>query len=353
MPDPRVPNARCVPLEQAVGLVLAHDITEIVPGAKKGPAFRKGHVVGESDLAHLARLGKRRLYALELDDAHLHEDDAVARLVVALCGDGVAPAGPPREGKVDIVATRDGLLELDVDRLVAFNELPDVMCATRHRHTPVRRGEQLAGTRIIPLVAARARIEEACAIAGNGLIEVRPWQRRQAGLVITGNELAAGLIKDRFQPIVTEKLAALGSAVLGTRIVPDERGVVSAAIRDLITRGADLIIATAGMSVDPDDVTRLAIGDAGGRDLVYGSPVLPGAMLLVGLLDGPGGEVPVIGVPACALYYRTTVFDLVLPRVLAGEQLTRSAIARLAHGGYCTNCTDGCRFPACPFGRGA
>lgn len=351
--DPRVPNAYCVPLDRAVGLVLAHDVTEIVPGVKKGPAFRKGHIVGESDLPHLARLGKRQLYVLELDDAHMHEDDAVALLVEALCGDGVVPAGAPREGKVELVAARDGLLEVDVDRLVAFNEIPDVMCATRHRHTPVRRGDRLAGTRIIPLVAARARIEEACAIAGNGLLEVRPWRRTKAGLVITGTEVAEGLVEDRFEPIVTEKLLAFGCSVLGTRIVPDTRIAVSEAIRDLLTSGADLVITTAGMSVDPDDVTRLAIADAGGRDLVYGSPVLPGAMLLVGLLDGPGGEIPVIGVPACALYYRSTAFDLVLPRILAGEPLTRGAIARLSHGGYCTNCEGGCRFPSCAFGRGA
>lgn len=351
--DPRVPGARCVPVEQAVGLALAHDLTEIVPGERKGPAFRRGQIIAESDLEHLARLGKRQVYVLNLDDAHLHEDDAVARLVEVLCGNGVVPAGPPREGKVELVAARDGLLELDVDRLVAFNEVPDVMCATRHRHTPVRRGERLAGTRIIPLVMARSRVEEACAIVGDGLIEVRPWRQARAGLVITGNEIAEGLLEDRFESVITEKLLALGSSVLGTRIVPDDRVAVARAIQELLAQGADLMIATAGMSVDPDDVTRLSIADAGGRDLVYGTPVLPGAMLLVGILDGPGGEVPVLGVPGCALYFRTTVFDLVLPRVLAGERLTRSAMARLAHGGFCPGCEGGCRFPGCAFGRGA
>jgi len=336
-----------------MGLALAHDVTEIVPGVSKGPAFRKGHVLTESDLAHLARLGKRQIYVLEIDDAHLHEDDAVARLVEALCGDGVSPAGPPSEGKVELVAVRDGLLEFDLERLVAFNEVPDVMCATRHRHTPVRQGERLAGTRAIPLVVARDRIDEACATAGHGLIEVKFWRRARAGLVITGTEIAEGLIEERFQPIVARKLRALGSSVLDTRIVADDRAAVSGAIREMLEQRADIVITTAGMSVDPDDVTRLAIADAGGRDLEYGAPVLPGAMLLVGVLDGPDGEVPVLGVPACALFYKATVFDLVLPRVLAGERLTRADIARLAHGGYCTSCKGGCRFPECAFGKGA
>ncbi|MHC5038663.1 MAG: molybdopterin-binding protein [Planctomycetota bacterium] len=353
--DPRAPGARVVPLEDAVGMVLAHDVTEIVPGERKGPAFRKGHVIAETDLPHLARLGKRHLYVLDIGEDHLHEDEAVERLAAALCGPGTEVSGAPREGKIEIVANRDGLLDLDVERLVDFNGVPDVMCATRHRKTFVRKGERLAGTRAIPLVVAKTHIDEACRIAGvdGGLITVKSLHPVRAGLVVTGNEVAEGLIEDRFAPIVREKLESLGSTVLESIITPDDRAAVAGAIRTLLERGADLVITTAGMSVDPDDVTRLSIADAGGRDLEYGAPMLPGAMFLVGFLDGPKGEVPVLGVPACALFFKATILDIVLPRILAQERLTRREIARLAHGGLCLGCEDRCRFPQCGFGRGS
>jgi formylmethanofuran dehydrogenase subunit E len=164
--------------------------------------------------------------------------------------------------------------------------------------------------------------------------------------------VASGLIEDRFAPVIEEKVTALGSQMMGTRIVPDDRAKVTAAIRSLLDEGAGLVVTTAGMSVDPDDVTRLAIADAGGRGLLYGAPVLPGAMFLVGMLEGPNGEVPVLGVPACALYFKTTIFDLILPRVLAGERMSRQAVAELAHGGFCRGCDEACRFPSCGFGRG-
>jgi hypothetical protein len=347
------PAGRLVPLEEAVGLVLAHDITEIVPGRSKGPAFRKGHVVRQEDLEHLARLGKRHLYVLEIGPDQVHEDEAAQALARALAGEGVEPAGPPAEGKVTLVAARDGLFEVDVERLTAFNLVPEVMCGTIHRHTPVKRGQALAGTRAIPLLIRRENLQRALEVAGEGLMWVRALRPLKAGVVVTGNEVAAGLIEDRFAGIVADKLKALGGSVMGVRITPDDRAAVADAIRSLLAEGAEIVITTAGMSVDPDDVTRLGIADAGGFDLVYGSPVLPGAMFLVGMLRGPQGEVPVLGVPACALFHPTTILDLVLPRIMAGERFDREKIARLAHGGYCQNCAGGCRFPACGFGRGS
>lgn len=348
------PAGRLVDLEDAVGLVLAHDITEIVPGAHKGPAFKKGHVVGPADLQHLARLGKQHLYVLEMAPGQMHEDEAVQLMARALCGPGVTPAGPPSEGKITIIAEHDGLFDLDIEQLMAFNLVDQVMCATIHRHTVVKTGQALAGTRPIPLVIERRLVEQACQVAGQngGLLKVLPLSPLKAGVVVTGNEVASGLIEDRFAPIVTGKIEALGGSVLGVRFCPDDRLAVALAIQGLVQAGAQIIITTAGMSVDPDDVTRLAIADAGGRDLLYGTPVLPGAMFLVGMLDGPAGELPILGVPACALFHPVTVLDLILPRVLAGERFTRPKIAALAHGGYCQNCADGCRFPVCGFGRG-
>ncbi len=348
------PAGRLVKLEDAEGLVLAHDITEVVPGQKKGPAFRKGHVVSAQDLEHLARLGKRHLYVLEMTPEVMHENEGAELMARALAGPGVEPAGPPAEGKITFIASRDGLFDLDLERLHQFNLVPEVMCATIHRHTPVKKGQALAGTRPIPLLIRRENVARAVAIAekDGGILTVRPLRPLQAGVVVTGNEVASGLIEDGFAPIITKKMAALGGGVMGVRYAPDDRAAVAAAIRELVGQGAGIIITTAGMSVDPDDVTRMAIADAGGVDLVYGTPVLPGAMFLAGEIRGPQGRVPILGVPACALFHPTTVLDLVLPRVMAGEKFDRQKMAELGHGGYCQNCPDGCRFPVCGFGRG-
>ena len=349
------PAGRRVPVEEAVGLVLAHDITEVVPGKKKGPAFRKGHVVGPEDVDYLARLGKRHLYVLEIDRDQMHENEAAEAMAAALAGDGVMLAGPPEEGKINLLASRDGLFDLDPDQLLEFNLVPQVMCASIHRRTPVKKGQALAGTRAIPLVIDRENVEQACAVAGRGggVFTVKAFQPLKAGVVVTGNEVASGLIEDRFAPIISGKMAALGGSVMGVRFAPDDRLAVAAAISELVRDGAEIIITTAGMSVDPDDVTRMAISDAGGVDLIYGAAVLPGAMFLVGELMTPHGRIPILGVPACALFHATTVLDLVLPRVLTGEKFDRVKIAALGHGGFCQYCPDGCRFPVCGFGRGA
>lgn len=346
---------RLVKLDDSVGLVLAHDVTEIIPGRSKGAAFKKGHVVAPEDLERLARMGKQHLYVLSIAPGQMHENEAAELMSRALAGPGVEPAGPPSQGRIDLQAAHDGVFEVDLERLLAFNQVPDVTCSTIHRYTPVKKGKLLGGTRAVPLVVGRAQVEQACAIAAreSGLFRVRPYRSLQAGVVVTGNEVASGLIEDRFADIVTNKLANLGSTVMGVKICPDDRAAVAAAITSLINQGAQIIITTAGMSVDPDDVTRLAIADAGGRDLVYGTPLLPGNMFLTGLLDGLQGEVPVLGVPACALFHAATALDVILPRVLAGERFDRAKIAALAHGGFCQNCAEGCRFPACGFGRGA
>ncbi len=352
---PSKPTGHLVAINDAVGLVLAHDITEIVPGEKKGPAFRKGHVVKEQDIQHLCRLGKQHLYVLDIRPGQMHEDEAAELLAHSLCGSGVKVAGPPKEGKIEIIAAIDGLFYVDVDRLVDFNLLQDVMCATIHRHTPVKSGQRLAGTRVIPLLVDSSCVDKACSLAGGGggLLEVKPFRHFKIGIVVTGSEVADGLVEDQFTPVIKEKILLYGSTIMGANVVSDNRNTIANNIKELLHQGAQMIIVTGGMSVDPDDITRLAISDAGGRDLVYGAPVLPGAMFLIGTITNTAGEVPILGVPACALFYRTTILDLVLARILAGEKLNRQNIAALAHGGFCWTCGDGCRFPTCGFGRGA
>ena len=344
-----------IKIEEAIGTRLAHDITEIRPGEFKGPSFRRGHQVQEQDVCHLMRLGKRHLYVLDLKEGQVHEDDAVMELAEALAGPGVSFGNDPKEGKLQFTAAYDGLLKVNTRALVEFNLVPDVMCAAMHNNVPVTRGQKVAGTRAIPLVIKREALNRAVAIAQDQapIFSIKTYHRKKIRLLITGSEVYDGLIEDRFEAIVKKKLTAFGASLLETVILPDDAERIAATVQQFSETDTDMIVTTGGMSVDPDDVTRHGIRQAGVDTLYYGSGVLPGAMFLVGELRGPKGRLPILGVPACALFHATTVLDLVLPRVLAGEEFDRNKIAELGHGGFCQNCVDGCRFPVCGFGRGS
>jgi Probable molybdopterin binding domain len=337
-----------VDVEEAIGLPLAHDITEIRPGIFKGPAFHRGHVVKDHDVDYLRRLGKDHLYILETEQDQLHEDDAVRELADALCGDGVGWEGEPREGKLSLQATRAGLLKIDVDILTDFNELGDVMCATQHTNTVVTKGQKVGGTRAIPLVIDRRIVNKAVQIAAKskGVLRVLPLKKAQVGVLITGSEVYYGRIEDKFEPIVRKKVKDLGGTVLDVAFLPDDDDLIAAAALGMKRKGADIIITTGGMSVDPDDRTRFALKKAGAKELLYGSAALPGAMFMITQLE----DVPVLGIPACGLHAIATVFDLIYPRVLAGEKITRRDLAKLGHGGMCL-CCESCRFPNCTFGK--
>jgi len=340
---------KIIPLEESIGCTLAHDITEIRPGELKGPAFRKGHVVCHEDLCHLERLGKHHLYVGDLAEDEIHENEAAALLAQALSGEGVGWSNEPKEGRINLVAVHDGLLQVDVRTLTAFNMVDEVMCATLHNHTLVRKGDRVAATRAIPLVMKRSAIERAAEIARlNGpVLTVAPLRRARIGVIITGNEVFNGLIEDRFAPILKEKVESLGSEVGALDFAPDNADQIAATIRSQLERSCDLLLLTGGMSVDPDDVTRHGIWKAGANELHYGSAVLPGAMFLVAYI----GDVPLLGVPGCALHHKTTVLDLVLPRVLAGVRVNKAQLAFLGHGGLCRDCPQ-CHYPHCPFGKG-
>ena len=337
-----------VDLKDAVGLELAHDITEIRPGEFKGPAFRKGHTVCNEDLCHLQKLGKNHLYITELEEDEIHENQAASILAAALAGEGVVWKDDAREGKIRLTAGLDGLFKVETAALASFNLVEEVMCATLHSNTLVKKGDMVAATRAIPLIMKRAPIERAAAIARqNGhVLSVKPLRRAGVGLVITGNEVYHGLIQDKYAPILTGKVEALGSRVAALDFAPDDAEAINRLIRSHLAKGCDLVLISGGMSVDPDDVTRHGIRLAGASEVHYGSAVLPGAMFLVAYL----GEVPLLGVPACGLYHRATVLDLVLPRVLAGEHVGRKDLAFLGHGGLCRDCPE-CSFPHCPFGK--
>lgn len=344
-----------IPVEEAVGMVLPHDITEIrtteryglKQGDFKGPAFKKGHLIRPEDVTHLKRLGKDNIYVLTLGKDEIHENEAVKTLVAALAGKNIQVSGKPDEGKLVLKAACDGLLNVDIDKLTNFNMLGEVMCATLHNHTPVKKGTAVAATRLIPLTSTRDIVNQAVATCGEaGILTVSKLRHAHAGLVITGNEVYHGRIEDRFEPVLREKLANLGSEVTHVAFAPDDIEKIAAEIKGCIAQGADLIVTSGGMSVDPDDVTRLGIAAAGATDVVYGSPILPGAMFLIGWI----GEIPVLGLPACGMFHKITVFDLILPRILTGDRLARADIAVMGHGGLCSNCKN-CVYPVCHFGK--
>jgi molybdenum cofactor synthesis domain-containing protein len=349
---PRKHALRTVPVTEAVGMALAHDITEIRPGEFKGRAFRKGHIIRADDVCHLQRLGKESVYVLNISQDEVHEDEAAKALASSLMGPGVVLSGEPKEGRIDLLAAWDGVLRVRVEALEKFNMAGDVMCATLHDNTVVKKGDRIAGTRAIPLVVKRSVVETALSVAGGGIVEVKKMKRPRAGVVITGNEVYHGTIQDGFAPIIRLKIEQFGGDLVSLNYAPDDVEYIERKLRKCLEAGADLLVTTGGMSVDPDDVTRFAIRKLGAKNLVYGSAVLPGAMLLVAYIETEraGGSVPVLGVPACALYHKATVFDLVLPRILAGEHIGMRELARLGHGGLCLNCRE-CRYPACPFGK--
>jgi hypothetical protein len=340
-----------IKVEEAIGTVLAHDITEIRANQEfKGPAFRKGHIVTKEDIPKLLDLGKEHLFVLKIQDDELHENEAGERIAKAIAGKGVYLSEEVKEGRVNLYAAYAGLLKINAEALEQLNLLGEIMCATRHTNFLVKKGEMVAGTRAIPLLVKKQIVEavENLIQKWGKIIEVLPLRSLKVGLLITGNEVYRGRIKDAFEPIMRRKISEIGSEIIKVIFVPDDANRIAAEIKNLINAGAQLIITTGGMSVDPDDVTRNGVTLAGAKITAYGSAVLPGAMFLMAYLD----DIPIMGVPACGMYYKTTIFDLILPRVLTGEKIGKPEIAKLGHGGLCLDCPT-CDFPHCGFGKGA
>lgn len=338
---------KCINTTEAVGHVLCHDITQIIKGVTKDAVFRKGHVVTEEDIPVLLSVGKERLYVWEMDDTMLHEDDA-AEILRQICQGSNMHATAPKEGKIGLVADCDGVLMIDTDALLRVNALGEMMIATIHSGFAVHKGDQLAGTRVIPLVIEKEKMEKARKATGDKpILNVIPFQKKKIGLVVTGNEVYSGRIQDTFSPVIRDKFAEYGSAVTEQVILGDDCAKITAAIRDMMDRGCDMVVCTGGMSVDPDDQTPLAIKNAGVNIISYGSPVLPGAMFLLSYL--PDGR-PVLGLPGCVMYSKRTVFDLMLPRLMADVPISALDIAKLGEGGLCLGCKN-CTFPHCGFGR--
>ena len=333
--------------QDAVGHVLCHDMTQIIPGVVKDAVFRKGHIVREEDIPVLLSIGKEHLYVWEKEEGMLHENEAALRLR-DLCMNDHMRETPVKEGKIELVSDADGLFEVDTDRLYAVNDIEELMIATRHTGTAVHPGDRLAGMRVIPLVIREEKLLQAEKTAGGTpLLSVTPWKVKTAAVITTGSEVYKGIIEDKFTPVVKEKLAAFGIRTISHVKCPDDKEVICGEIQKAHNAGAGLICCTGGMSVDPDDKTPGAITDSTDELVTYGAPTLPGAMFCLGYYED---GTPVVGLPGCVMYARSTVFDIVLPYLAAGKKLARKDFVRLGHGGLCLGCGD-CRYPVCPFGK--
>ncbi len=336
--------------EDAVGHVLCHDITQIIKDKKKGVVFSKGHIVKEEDIPVLLSVGKEHLFVWEKQPGILHENEA-AEILYKICAGSNMHGSDVKEGKIELIADCDGLLKIRRDALLAVNSLGEMMIASRHGDFAIHKGDKIAGTRVIPLVIEQSKMDRAVEAAGpEPIFSVLPFHPKKVAVVTTGSEIQKGLIKDTFTPVLQGKLAEYSCEMIGQTKPGDDRTQITQDILTFARNGADMILCSGGMSVDPDDRTPGAIKDTGADIVTYGAPVLPGAMLLLAYLDMEDRKIPVVGLPGCVMYAKRTIFDLVLPRLLADDRITAAEIAGYGEGGLCLNCPV-CTFPNCGFGK--
>ncbi|PKM49274.1 MAG: molybdopterin-binding protein [Firmicutes bacterium HGW-Firmicutes-7] len=339
---------KLIPVEQAVGMLLAHDMTEIIPGKSKYAAFKKGHMIKEEDIPRLLNMGKEHIGIIEYREGDIHENDAAIRMAHAAAGKGIVFT-EPSEGKVNLISQYAGLLKVNYNALFEINNIEDIMMATLHTNQVVKSDTTVGGTRIIPLITDSQKIVQMEQICEHNepIITVLPLKSFKVGIVTTGSEVYHKRIPDKFGPVIRQKFEELGSEVINQIISKDDAEIIAESIDQLIREGAEIVTCTGGMSVDPDDVTPLGIRKTGANIISYGAPVLPGAMFMLGYK----GNIPIVGLPGCVMYGKRTIFDLILPRLLADERLTKKDIIQFGHGGLCSGC-EVCTFPNCGFGKG-
>lgn len=334
-----------VKVQDAIGMTLCHDITAMVDGFK-GAAFKRGHVITQEDIPKLLNIGKQHVFIWEENAGEIHEEDAARRLSQMTTVNG-AHYGSISEGKVQMFADQDGMFRVDKALLAAVNRIGDITITTLPDHYPVKAGDRLASMRIVPLVTEERQIAEAEALcAGKQLYDLRPFKPLKVGIIITGSEIYHGRIKDKFERVARAKLAHYPAEILGVHVCDDELDMIVGAGRALLAEGAELLIFSGGMSVDPDDLTPSAIREMGAEIISYGVPSQPGNMTLVAYLD----QAALLGVPGAAISRPTTIFDVLLPQIFCGDPLTKDNLIRLGEGGLCQMC-DSCHFPNCTFGR--
>ena len=338
---------RKVPVDEAVGMTLGYDITKIIPGREKYRAFRKGQIITEQDIPKLKDIGKEHIYIWEPDEKLIHEDEAALRLAKLVVGPGLTWTDPS-QGRVNILADQNGLFKVDVEQLNQINNLDEIVFATLHNDRVVIKGQAVAGTRVVPVAIDRITIEAAEKLCAGmaPMLMIKPFIPLQVAVVTTGTEVYSGRIKDGFAEVIRQKIAPFGGCWMGQVIVPDDSERITQEIQSFITKGAQLVIVTGGMSVDADDVTPQGIRETGADVVFYGAPILPGSQFMLAYQ----GPVPICGVPGGALFSRKTTLDLLLPRIFAGDIINRLDIVAMGHGGLCEGCQI-CHFPQCPFGK--
>jgi len=338
---------KTIKVEDSVGHVLPHDITRIIPGVVKDTPFRKGHIIRKEDIESLKSLGKENIYVYEKKKGMLHENEAAHRILKAVANDEDFKYTEVKEGKINFIAKKDGLLKINIKLLEKINSIGEIIFSTIHDNIPVKEGELTASTRVIPLVIDEKQIQELEELTKDkNLLKIKSYKDFKIGIVTTGNEIYKGRIEDAFGPVLRKKLKEYGDFKVEQKIVWDDKEVIKKEIKKFLNDDCNLILCTGGMSVDPDDLTPTAIKNLGGDLVTYGAPSLPGAMLLVAYLE----DVPILGLPGCVMYSKRTSFDLVLPKVLAGEKITKEYIVKLGHSGLCRDCKT-CTFPNCGFGK--
>ena len=339
---------KLIKTEDAAGHVLCHDITQIIRGVIKDTVFRKGHIVTKEDIPVLLSVGKDHLYIWENEEGMLHENEA-AEILCSICRGTHIERSDVKEGKIELIASCDGLLKIDNEKLKQINSIGQMMIATRHGNFPVQKGDKLAGTRIIPLVIEKEKMEAAKRLCGEEpILNVLPFSHKKIGIITTGNEVYHGRIEDTFTPVLKEKLEEYDAEVVKHVILDDNHEKITMNCLKMIDEGVDIILCTGGMSVDPDDKTPLAIKNTGAKIISYGAPVLPGAMFLLAYYKN---TIPILGLPGCVMYSKKTIFDLILPRIMADNKVTEEELAALGQGGLCLSCPT-CTFPNCGFGKG-
>ncbi len=329
-------SMKTIPTREAVGTVLCQDITQIIPGKVKGPVFRKGHVVTEADIPVLLSVGKENLYVYEPGPGMVHENDAAHRIAACCAGANLECRGP-KEGRMDFVAECDGLLSVDAERQLLVNSLGEITFATLPTNVRVSRGQTVGASRVTPLIVEERVLLELEKAITSPILSVTPFSKPLVGIATTGSEILSGRIDDGFGPVLRRKFAEFGCPMAEQKFTGDDTDRIVEAVRDFVAQGCGMVCVTGGMSVDPDDATPGAIARTGAEVVCYGSPVYPGAMFMLAYLEGPRGDVPVLGLPGGVMYCKVSVFDLVVPRLLAGQRLAARDIHLLGHGGYLTD----------------
>lgn len=330
----------------AVGYVLQHDITEIVPGEFKGRAFKKGHIITEEDIPKLLKLGKDNIFVFELGDTGVHENEAAIILGKLGKGNNISLGKEVKEGKINFYAETDGILKVDVDKLLELNMLGEISFATLPNNISVKKGELVAGARVIPLVINKTKMDTAQEIIAEPLLKVNSYKKYKVGIITTGNEVFYGRIEDKFGKVIVDKLSEFDCEIIGQTLCPDDKEIIKNSAKEFLNKGANMLIFTGGMSVDPDDLTPSSIIEMGGELISYGAPVLPGSMFLLSYLD----DIPMMGLPGCVMFSKRTIFDLVLSRIMTGEKLNKRDIMLYGAGGLCQSC-EVCHYPNCSFGK--